>query len=78
MMDKQITSILSTILIPKIILLLVEKESYTEIDAINSFYNSKTYELLCDQETEMWHYSPLMIVTIWKNEQETGEVVFPG
>ena len=30
-----------------------------------------------DEETKMWHFSPLTIFNIWKEEKETGKVVFP-
>ena len=44
---------------------------------MNEFYNSKTYEVLAREETKVWHYSPLTIYTMWKEEKETGEIIFP-
>lgn len=76
-MDGKFNAILSVTLIPKIIDLIVNKKSLNEDVALNIFYHSKTYELLSDENTKLWHYSPLMLYTIWKSEQETGSIIFP-
>lgn len=76
-MDEKFNAILSVALIPKIIDLIVNEKSLNENSALNTFYHSKTYELLSDENTKLWHYSPLMLYTIWKSEQETGSIIFP-
>ena len=38
---------------------------------------STLQELLEKEETKVWHYSPLAIYHIWKNERETGEIELP-
>lgn len=76
-MDEQFNSILSVILIPQIVDLIKEKEQMDDIVAINEFYHSKTYEFLANEKTKVWHYSPLTIYHMWKEEKETGEVIFP-
>ncbi|MBO4622708.1 MAG: hypothetical protein J5691_02350 [Bacilli bacterium] len=62
---------------PKLIEIIIEKEHMDEIVAIEQLYNSKLYELLADEDTWVWHYSPLMLYTMWKSEKETGEIEFP-
>ncbi|MBQ7377537.1 MAG: hypothetical protein IJW71_04365 [Clostridia bacterium] len=76
-MDEKFNSILSVALIPKTVDLIVQNEKIDDISAINEFYQSKTYALLAEEETKMWHFSPLTVYSMWKHEKETGEIVFP-
>lgn len=76
-MDERFNAILSVSLIPQIVSLIIDKERVDEDTALNLFYESKTYDLLSNEDTKMWHYSPLMIYHIWKSEKETGEVTYP-
>ncbi|MBR2902612.1 MAG: hypothetical protein IKC38_05345 [Clostridia bacterium] len=76
-MSKKFRSLLSIILVPQIVELIVDKEGIDELVALNELYGSRTYELLAREETNMWHYSPLTIYSIWKSEKETGEMILP-
>lgn len=76
-MDERFNAILSVALMPQIINLIITKEHIDENTALNLFYESKTYEMLSNEETKMWHYSPLTLYHIWKKERETGELVYP-
>ena len=76
-MDEKFNSILSVALIPKTVDLIVQNEKIDDISAINEFYQSKTYALLAEEETKMWHFSPLTVYSMWKHEKETGKIVFP-
>lgn len=76
-MDEQFSTILSIAIIPQTIALISEKEKITEQEAINLFYSSKVYQALADERTKTWHFSPLTIYSMWKDEEETGEVIFP-
>lgn len=76
-MDEKFNAILSIALIPQTVDLIVKKEGLDDISAMNEFYHSKTYEMLAKEETKMWHFSPMTLYSMWKNESETGEVVFP-
>jgi uncharacterized membrane protein YoaT (DUF817 family) len=76
-MDKKFNTLLSICIIPQILDLIVQNEKVDDIAAIDLFYNSKTYEFLSKEDTKFWHYSPLMLYTIWKYEKETGELYFP-
>lgn len=76
-MDEKFNSILSIAIIPQTISIIAEKENIDETEALNAFYHSKVYSLLAQEETKMWHYSPLTIYNMWKHEKETGEVIFP-
>lgn len=76
-MDEKFNTILSIVLIPQIVSLIVDKEGLDDITAMNEFYKSQVYDLLSKEETKMWHYSPLTIYMMWKDEKETGKVIFP-
>ncbi len=76
-MNIQFNSLLSVILIPQVLNIIEEKEEIDEMEALEEFYNSKTYEVLSNEETKVWHYSALTIYMMWKEEKETGELVFP-
>ncbi len=76
-MDERFNAILSISIIPATVDLIVKNEGLDDIDAINEFYNSKTYGLLSEEETKLWHYSPLTLYSMWKGEKETGEILFP-
>ena len=76
-MDIKFNAILSIVLIPQILELIVKNEKLDEIKAIYEFYHSKTYDSLAIEETKVWHFSPLTIYNMWKEEKETGILVFP-
>ena len=76
-MDDKFSTMLSIILVPQILDLIIKKEKIGEDDALEAFYQSKTYSLLEKEESKLWHLSPLAIYTIWKEEKETGELVLP-
>ena len=76
-MDEKFSAMLSVILVPQIIDIIIKKEKMIEDEALMRFYLSKTYKLLSDEESKLWHYSPLTLYEIWKNEYKTGELVLP-
>lgn len=76
-MDSKFNAVLSISIIPKIMELIVTRESLDENSALTSFYESKTYELLSDKNTEIWHYSPMTLYQMWKEEKEKGVINFP-
>jgi len=44
-------------IVKRIIPFIMEEEQISEQDAIVKFYNSKTYELLADEQTKYWWFS---------------------
>lgn len=49
-----------------------EKYGFEPMDALTSFVDSETYEMLTDPELEMIEFSPLAIFDMWEVEQLTG------
>lgn len=76
-MDRKFQSLLSLVIIPHTVKLIVFNERLSDVAAINEFYFSKTYKMLAKEETKMWHYSPLTIYNMWKNEKEMGKLIWP-
>lgn len=76
-MDGKFNSILSIAIIPQTVALIAEKEKIDEMKAMDEFYQSDVYAKLSEEETKIWHYSPLTIYTMWKHEKETGEILYP-
>ena len=77
MIVAKFSTILRTAIVPQEVDMIVKEYKMDELDATTIFYNSETYRFLSDEKTKMWHFSPLTIFNIWKEEKTTGEVVFP-
>lgn len=43
------------------------------LDALRLFLNSKTHEMLENDDLKMWHFSPLAILDMWEVEMQTGD-----
>lgn len=65
------------ILVPQIIRLIVENYVYDEITAANEFYASDLYALLEQEDTKLWHFSPLTLFHMFDEEKKTGSFTFP-
>ena len=76
-MDERFNALLSVAIVPNLLKIIIEKEQIDEIEAIEKLYNSRLYDLLSNEDTWVWHYSPLMLYTMWKSEMKTGKIVFP-
>lgn len=77
MNEEKFSALLSLAIVPQVVDIIVREEHLSDIEAINVFYQSETYALLEKEETKVWHYSPLAIYHIWKNERETGKIELP-
>jgi hypothetical protein len=76
MNDKKFESML-IFLVPEVVSIIVDTNKITETEATQMFYNSKVYELLEDEETKLWHFSPLTLFNMFDEEQKTGGITFP-
>ena len=70
--------LLNLVIIPQIIGLIIKNETLDEDSAYSAFFQSKTYDLLSDEQSGLWRLSPLAIYTILKGEKETGEIIIPN
>lgn len=65
------------LIVPKIIGLIVENHGVDEVTAARKFYESKLYSLLEEEDTKLWHLSPLMLFHMYDEEVKTGNITFP-
>ena len=54
-------------------LLISNKYGYPIMDSYRNFLFSKTYQMLCNPELEMWEFSPAGFFDMWEAELVTGE-----
>lgn len=76
MEDKKFEAIM-TILVPQVIQLIVENYRSDEITASKAFYESGVYALLEQEDTKIWHLSPLSIYNMFDEERKTGVFEIP-
>lgn len=76
MMDKKFEAIM-TLLVPQVVSLICERYNVDEVNAAREFYSSKVYALLEEEETKLWHFSPLTLFHMYDEEKKTGSFVIP-
>jgi hypothetical protein len=64
-------------LVPQVVRIIAERHEVQETDAARSFYKSQLYHLLEQEETKMWHFSPLTLFNLYNDEVNTGNFVIP-
>ena len=75
-MDQKFEAIL-ILLVPQIIQLIIENYEVDEVTASREFYESEVYSLLEQEESKMWHFSPLTLFNMYEEERKTGSFVIP-
>ena len=76
-MDKKKFESMLILIVPAVVELIVENKKLDEIEASDIFYQSKVYEKLEQEDTKLWHLSPLTLYNMFEEEQKTGEITFP-
>lgn len=76
MNDKKFEAVL-ILIIPQIVQLLCTEFSWDEMTATKNFYESEVYELLEQENTKLWHLSPLSLFYMYKEELESGQFTLP-
>ena len=62
---------------PGIIQHLMDSRNIEEEAAGELLYNSKLYSKLEDEETKLWHLSPLTLYDLLEEEISTGKITWP-
>ncbi len=65
------------LIVPKVIGLIAQNLGLDEVTATKSFYDSQVYSLLEQEETKLWHLSPLTLFHMYDEERKTGTITFP-
>jgi len=76
-MDEKRFSSQLFLIAPQIIALIVEKKHLDEEKATEMFYTSELYSQLEDEQTKLWHLSPLALFEMFCEEKETGKITYP-
>lgn len=76
MADKKFEAIL-TLLVPQIVNLICENYPLDEVAASREFYESNVYSLLEQEDTKLWHFSPLTLFNMFDEEKRTGAFQMP-
>ncbi|MEN6620832.1 MAG: hypothetical protein ABFD50_04730 [Smithella sp.] len=76
MEEKQLHGIL-TLIVPQLIALIAEKQNVDELQATEELYQSELYALLENEDTKLWHLSPLTLYEMFAEEKQTGQITFP-
>ena len=76
MADKRFEAIL-TLLIPQVVQIICERYKLDEMKASREFYESEVYSILEQEETKLWHFSPLTLFNMFDEEKKTGSFVIP-
>ncbi len=65
------------LIVPMVIGLITQKCGLDELTATRAFYESKVYSLLEQEDTKLWHLSPLTLFCMYDEEQKTGDFLIP-
>lgn len=76
-MEKKKFEAVLVLLVPQIIHLIVKNYLYDEVTASKTFYSSRVYSFLEQEDTKLWHLSPLTLFHMFDEEKKTGTFVFP-
>ena len=76
-MEKKKFEAVLVLLIPQVVHLIVENYSCSDVAAAEEFYNSKVYSFLEEEDTKLWHFSPLTLFHMFEEEKHTGTFAFP-
>jgi hypothetical protein len=76
-MNEDQFSAMLAVIVPPIIEQIVKNSNVDEADAIYRFYQSRLYQELSDEESKLWHYSPMTLYTMYQDELLTGSYRYP-
>ena len=65
------------LIVPKVTGLIVKNHGSDEVTAARLFYESRVYSLLEQEDTKLWHLSPLTLFNMYDEEKKTGNITFP-
>ncbi|MBR3976123.1 MAG: hypothetical protein IKJ88_09725 [Clostridia bacterium] len=65
------------LIVPEVVGLIIRNHGGDEVTAAKAFYESEVYSLLEQEETKLWHLSPLTLFNMYDEEKNTGCITFP-
>ncbi|MDE6892377.1 MAG: hypothetical protein K2P50_11340 [Lachnospiraceae bacterium] len=76
MNENQFSSLLA-IIVPEIVAQITKNSNISEEQVTLRFYSSKLYAELSEESSKLWHYSPLLLYTMYQDELLTGGYEYP-
>lgn len=76
-MNEDQFSAMLAIIVPSIIEQITKNSNVDDEKAISRFYKSKLYQELSDEESKLWHYSPMTLYAMYQDELLTGSYDYP-
>lgn len=76
-MEKKKHEAILILLVPQVIQLIVMNYKWDEVTAASVFYKSQVYASLEQEDTKLWHLSPMNLFSMFDEEQKNGTFVFP-
>ena len=76
-MEQKRFEALLILLVPQVTQLITEHYSCDEMTASKEFYSSEVYSILEQEDTKLWHFSPLTLFHMFDEEKKTGAFVIP-
>ena len=76
MSEKGIKGMLE-LMVPRLLRMIMEKQSLTEKEALTRLYASELYRQLEREETKLWHLSIPTLYEMWLEEKESGHITYP-
>lgn len=76
MNENQFNAMLA-IIVPPIIEQITKNSKVDDNKAISGFYQSRLYQELSDENSKLWHYSPMTLYTMYQDELLTGSYDYP-
>lgn len=76
-MNSEKFSAIMGLIVPEVVRLITENYPYDEVTASRKFYCSQVYASLEQEETKLWHFSPLTLYNMFDEEQKNGSFTFP-
>ena len=71
-MEKQKFRVMLSIIVPDVVNIISREFGCSEIKATEMLYGSSLYSFLEREETSYWHYSPMLLHTLFDEEYKTG------
>lgn len=75
-MERKKFEAMLVLIVPEVVGLIVQEHGLNEVTATRAFYESKVYSLLEQEDTKLWHLSPLALFNMYDEEQKTGNITF--
>lgn len=76
-MNNEKFSAIMGLIVPEVVRLITENYPYDEVTASRKFYRSQVYASMEQEETKLWHFSPLTLYNMFDEEQKNGSFTFP-